>query len=91
MRCTDLVVGGERFVVISYPCPPEPQLPGLSPVESAVARAANAGLTNQEIAAYRRCSVYTVQNQLASAYRKLRISSRGELAALIVELEGNET
>ena len=86
-----MVVGDERFVVLSYSSAPAPPLPGLSLAESAVVRAANTGLTNAEIAAHRGSSVFTIQNQLASAYRKLRVSSRGELAALLAELEQDET
>ncbi len=39
------------------------------------------GLSNQEVAERRACSVRTVANQLASAYRKLEVGSRGELVA----------
>lgn len=91
LRSTELVLGGERFVVLSFASPPKPRLPGLSRAESAVVRAASTGLTSAEIAAHRGSSVFTVQNQLASAYRKLGVSSRGELVALLASLDHDET
>lgn len=51
--------------------------------ESAVARAAVAGLSNREIAEQRGSAPRTVAVQLRSIYRKLGISSRTELAAVI--------
>ena len=87
---TDLVLCSERFVVMSFATPPKPRLPSLSPAESAVVRAASAGLTSAEIAAHRGSSVFTVQNQLANAYRKLGVSSRGELVALLASLDHDE-
>ncbi len=83
LRRSDLRLGDEHFVVLSYLSGGESVLSNLSPSESAVARAAAAGLGNAEIAAQRGCSRFTVQNQLASAYRKLGVSSRSELTALL--------
>lgn len=83
LRRFDLRLGDEHFVVLSHVSEPEPVLMNLSPSESAVARAAAAGLTNAEIAANRGCSRFTIQNQLASIYKKLGVSSRAELAALL--------
>ena len=51
-----------------------------------VVRAALAGLTNEEIAVTRGRSIFTVQNQLAAAWRKLGVSSRHEAAALLAGL-----
>ena len=90
LRSTELVLGTERFVVLSFASPPKARLPGLSRAESAVVRAASTGLTSAEIAAHRGSSVFTVQNQLASAYRKLGVYSRGELVALLASLERDE-
>ena len=56
-------------------------LAALSEAERAVVGLAAFGLSNQEIAKRRRASPRTVANQLASAYRKLRVSSRAELLA----------
>ena len=41
------------------------------------------GLMSQEIAALRRRSVRTVENQLAAIFRKLGVSSRAELLVLL--------
>lgn len=53
----------------------------LSPAERSVVDLVLAGLTNEEIAALRRRSVWTVRNQLAATYEKLGVHSRAELAA----------
>ena len=53
----------------------------LSRGEQEVVRLAARGLSNSAIAARRECSIHTVANQLASAYRKLGVSGRRELRA----------
>lgn len=58
-------------------------LGGLTLAEREVVRLALAGLSNGEIARARRASERTIANQLASAYRKLEVGSRRELAARI--------
>jgi DNA-binding CsgD family transcriptional regulator len=83
----DVELGGQRYVVLSYPALPRASLLGLSDVESAVARAVAAGQTNDEIAACRGRSVFTIQNQLARIYKKLGLASRAELSALLAQLE----
>jgi DNA-binding NarL/FixJ family response regulator len=83
-------LAGEDFVVLSYPAQPESELMNLSRSESEVARAAMAGLSNAEIAAHRGCSVFTVQNQLASVYRKLGVCSRAELTVLLARQRTND-
>lgn len=55
----------------------------LSERELAVAMAAARGMTNREIAQENFISVRTVETQLSSAYRKLGVRSRSELAALV--------
>lgn len=55
----------------------------LTQAETEVARAAVAGLGNREIAKLRGSAVRTVAVQLRSIYRKIGISSRTELAAMI--------
>lgn len=52
---------------------------GLTAAERAVAYAAASGLSNREIAASLYLAPGTVKNQLASAYRKLAVGSRGQL------------
>lgn len=87
LRASALELAGETLVVLSYPASSAP-LPGLSRAESEVLRAAASGLSNAEIAAARRRSVFTIQNQLSAACRKLQVSSRSEAAALLAALEG---
>jgi DNA-binding CsgD family transcriptional regulator len=52
----------------------------LTPSELRIAELAAAGSTNREIAAALFLSVRTVETHLTSVYRRLRISSRHELA-----------
>jgi DNA-binding CsgD family transcriptional regulator len=82
----DLSLDGEPYVVLSFPSRPHPPHPDLSPAESAVALAAASGLSNAEIAAERGCSLFTVRNQLASACRKLGVSSRAQLCLCLAHL-----
>jgi DNA-binding NarL/FixJ family response regulator len=68
-------------VVLSFPVTPT-ELPGvLTAAERAVVEAVLLGKTNPEIAKERGTSPRTVANQLANAFQKLEVSSRGELAA----------
>jgi DNA-binding NarL/FixJ family response regulator len=76
-------LGGRQYAVLSSVVEPGPPLEGLSKAETEVVRAALNGLTNEEIAATRGRSIFTVQNQLAAAWRKLGVSSRHEAAALL--------
>ncbi|HYN35216.1 MAG TPA: helix-turn-helix transcriptional regulator, partial [Ilumatobacteraceae bacterium] len=54
---------------------------GLSPRELEVAELAAGGMTDREIAARLVLSVRTIESHLSSAYRKLAVSSRADLAA----------
>src|SRR5688572_12972370 len=56
---------------------------GLSTGERDVVALAARGLSNQQIAKARNCATRTVANQLANAYRKLGVSGRRELRALL--------
>lgn len=76
-----LRVANEELHVVAWPQPAaDAALAALSPTEREVALAAARGLGNDAIAAARGVSARTVVNQLASAYRKLGITSRVELA-----------
>lgn len=57
----------------------------LSPAEADVVRAIIRGATNEQIAVERCRSIRTVANQVASAFRKLGVGSRGELYRRAVE------
>ena len=61
--------------------PPETALRTLSPAEREVLRLVLDGRDNASIAAERGTSPRTTANQVASIFRKLRVSSRAELAA----------
>jgi DNA-binding CsgD family transcriptional regulator len=74
---------GRQYAVVSFESAQAPRLAGLSKAETEVVRAALAGLTNEEIAVTRGRSIFTIQNQLAAAWRKLGVSSRHEAAALL--------
>jgi DNA-binding NarL/FixJ family response regulator len=54
---------------------------GLSPAEAEVVRAVLRGASNRQIARDRDRSARTVANQIAAAFRKLGVGSRGELYA----------
>jgi DNA-binding CsgD family transcriptional regulator len=56
---------------------------GLTPAERRVARLASEGLTNRAIAETLVVTEKTIESHLASAYGKLAISGRGELAAAL--------
>ena len=78
---------GQQYAVLSFESAQPPRLAGLSKAETEVVRAALAGLTNEEIAVTRGRSIFTIQNQLAAAWRKLGVSSRHEAAALLAGAE----
>jgi DNA-binding CsgD family transcriptional regulator len=83
LRSHAFLLDGQQYVVMSFEGRQAPQLAGLSRAETEVVRAALAGLTNEEIAVTRGRSIFTIQNQLAAAWRKLGVSSRHEAAALL--------
>ena len=75
-------VGHEKLVVMSVRIASASARTGsLTPAEREIARLALTGHSNAAIARRRGSSARTVANQLASVYRKLKISSRTELAA----------
>jgi DNA-binding NarL/FixJ family response regulator len=71
-------IGNEvyRYLVIDTAAP---ELPKLTSAEREVAVLVSAGCSNGDIAQRRRTSVRTVENQLASVFKKLGIASRHEL------------
>lgn len=73
---------GARFVVLSAPeSRDKPALSVLSEAERAVVLLAAQGLSDDAIARRRKVASRTVANQLASAFKKLGVGSRFELAA----------
>ena len=78
-----LFSAGKRFAVIAIPL--RSTLPqGLSSAERDVVVLAIAGKSNVEIALARLVSRRTVENQLASAMKKVGARSRAELVALLL-------
>lgn len=75
-----VAVAGEPLLVVSLPSP-QPDISGLTPAERAVTSDAAHGLSNAQIAKRRKRSQRTVANQLSSAFRKLGVTSRADLAA----------
>jgi DNA-binding CsgD family transcriptional regulator len=74
--------GGAEVYVLSMPL--EPELPeSLSPSERDVIKLALKGVSNAEIAEARGSALQTVANQLRSAYEKIGVNSRGELASVL--------
>ncbi len=63
-------------------------LAGLSEAEREIARRAARGETTAEIARTRGTTESTVTNQLGTIYRKLKVSSKAELAALVAGARG---
>jgi DNA-binding NarL/FixJ family response regulator len=72
---------GEEFVVLSVPVASVDTLSNLTEAERCVIHGVLEGMSNALIARQRGSSRRTVANQIASAFRKLRVRSRSELAA----------
>ena len=72
-------------VLVSFPLdgPTSNPIDALTEAERAVAVLVLSGLDNAEVARLRGTSVRTVANLLARAFRKLGVTSRAELAALV--------
>lgn len=78
-------LAGEEFAVISIPKASAVEFDSLTRAENEVCRLMLSGLSNADIARTRGTSINTVENQIASIFRKLEITSRSELAALAGE------
>jgi DNA-binding CsgD family transcriptional regulator len=79
----EVKVGDETLVVVSLPTEDLRTLDGLTAAEREVARAVIRGLSNEEVARARGCRPRTIACQLAAVYKKLGVTSRSELAALV--------
>lgn len=82
-RSARLDYEGRTILVMSYEVPDWEFPPTLTTTEQAVLRAVLNGAGQQEIATARGVSYRTVANQVASAYGKLGVGSRAEVAALL--------
>lgn len=81
VRSTELLLGGERYVVLSVPTAGHAIPESLTTAEREVCELVLSGLTNAQIAEARRCSARTVANQCAAIFRKVGVTSRAELRA----------
>lgn len=82
LRVTTLELGGESYVLLSWPSEPAFEREALTKAEVAVAALLLEGRSNGEIAELRGTNLGTVKKQVQSIYAKLGVGSRGELAAL---------
>jgi DNA-binding CsgD family transcriptional regulator len=82
-RISTFHVGESLFAVLSVPLEEGSSLSALTDAERSVATLAAAGLGNAAIARCRGTSERTVANQMAGIFRKLKVSSRYELASLL--------
>lgn len=74
---------GTAYAVLSYQIPQNPILLELTPAELEVLELWLDGASAEEVSALRGCAVRTVNNQVASIYRKLGAGSRAELATMV--------
>jgi len=81
-----LPAGAELYAVLSHPLPTWTVPDTLTQSEREVVRAVLSGRNQRDVAAERGTSQSTVANQLASAFRKLGVRSRAELAAVLTNL-----
>ncbi len=78
-----LSIGPGELVVAAAPEPRWSRLPTITASERAICIAIIQGGSNSEIAAQRNSSVHTVENQVASVFRKLGASGRFDLLRLL--------
>lgn len=78
-------VGQDEFAVIAVSVDEVAALRRLTAAENEVVEFLRSGASNKAIAQHRGTADRTVANQIASIYRKLGISSRAELLALIMD------
>jgi DNA-binding NarL/FixJ family response regulator len=72
---------GKDVLLVRYSLPKSNIMAGLTGAEQEVLRHALCGMQPAQIAATRRTSLNTVNNQLRSIYKKLGVRSASELAA----------
>lgn len=75
-------IAGEEYLLIGIPSAnPSPEW-AVTPAERMLIDGIAAGLSNRELALQRGTAPRTVANQLQKLYRKLGVSSRGELRSM---------
>lgn len=83
VNISPLEVAGEQLVVVGYPLKRPSGFAALTAAELEVAEGVIQGLTPRQLARQRAVSERTVSNQLAHIYKKLGVSSKHELLALV--------
>ena len=83
LRATKFKLDSNEYVVVSYPTSGGLADAPLSRAEQNVIELLLRGLSYRQIAEQRGRSVRTVAKQVASAFKKLGVSSRAELAAFL--------
>jgi DNA-binding CsgD family transcriptional regulator len=81
VRTTELAVGDDRFLIVSYAVPRWHLPRELTRAERDVVQAVLEGASRGDIARRRGTSSRTIANLLANAFRKLGVQSKIELAA----------
>jgi len=82
-----VALGDAEYAILSFPTP-RWELPDcLTLAEREVVLALLRGRSNRDIAGARATSVRTVANQIAAVFKKLRVSSRIELARRLSDLQ----
>jgi len=79
LRATRFELEGSAFALLEWPLRRRDSGWPLTPAEAAVLRLLMEGLSNAEIARRRRRSPRTIANQIASVFRRFKVSSRSEL------------
>jgi DNA-binding NarL/FixJ family response regulator len=83
LRASKLETSTREILVLSYQLA-SPTIPdGLTAAEREVLAGILGGQSNAAIARGRRTAVWTVANQVASIFRKLRVASRAELVSVL--------
>lgn len=81
--CAEFEYLERPYVILSYQIPQNPVLLELTPAELEVLELWLDGASAEEVAQHRGSAVRTVNNQVASIYRKLGAGSRAELATVV--------
>jgi DNA-binding CsgD family transcriptional regulator len=83
VNISPLQVAGEQLLVVGYPLKRPASFAVLTAAELEVTEGVIQGLTPRQLSRQRGVSERTVSNQLANIYKKLGVSSKHELLALV--------
>lgn len=77
-------VDGEHYLLIGIPRARQVVDWAVTPTERLLIEGIAAGLSNRELAEKRGTALRTIANQLQTLYRKLGVTSRGELRSILL-------